>query len=54
MLPPSRDVSPGAIGRDWFKLLVAEDEFGALAFDLPRLDEPPSRAAASLEPKGIL
>jgi hypothetical protein len=53
-LPPGRDVRPGAVGRDWFKLLVAEDEFGSLAFDLPRLDEPPSRSAESFEPKGIL
>ena len=53
-LPPSRDVLPGAIGRDWFKLLVAEDEFGGLAFDLPRLDEPPTRAAAPLQPRGLL
>jgi hypothetical protein len=53
-LPPGREIRPGAVGRDWFKLLVAEDEFGSLAFDLPRLDEPPSRSAVAIKPMGIL
>jgi Caspase domain len=53
-LPPGRELRPGAVGRDWFKLLVAEGEFGALAFDLPRLDEPATRSVEPFQPKGIL
>jgi hypothetical protein len=53
-LPPGRDVRPGAVGRDWFKLLVSEDEFSSLAFDLPRLDEPTTRTAEVFRPTGVL
>jgi Caspase domain len=53
-LPPGREVRPGAQVRDWFKLLVAEQQFGSLAFELPRLDEPPTRSTDAIRPRGIV
>ncbi|MGH9222726.1 MAG: caspase family protein [Acidimicrobiales bacterium] len=43
-LPQDRAVRPGALVRDWFKLIFADEQFGATAFDLPRLGEPPARS----------
>lgn len=42
-LPPERALAPGSEVKDWFKLIAADKEFSSLAFDLPRLDEPPAR-----------
>ncbi|GIF08395.1 caspase family protein [Actinoplanes siamensis] len=38
-LPSGRRARPGAAVRDWLKLLVAEEQFGSLPFDLPALDQ---------------
>jgi hypothetical protein len=40
-LPAGRDPAPGRSARDWLVLIVAEDEFDARAFELPRLGGPP-------------
>jgi hypothetical protein len=40
-LPDDRPVAPGAIARDWLKVVVSDVDFDAAAFDLPALDEPP-------------
>jgi Caspase domain len=53
-LPPGREPRPGASGRDWFKLIVADREFSSLAFELPRLDEPASRSAAAMRPRSVV
>ena len=46
-LPDDRAVVPGAIARDWLKMVVSDVDFDAAAFDLPQLDEPvPARRAA--------
>jgi len=39
-LSRGRGLKPGALVRDWLKLIVAEEPVGLLAFDLPALDEP--------------
>lgn len=39
-LPVGRPVTPGTSGRDWLKLLVAEQAFSSASFDLPALGEP--------------
>jgi hypothetical protein len=52
-LPEGRELRPGALVRDWFKLLVAEDEFSSLAFDLPRLGEA-SRGLDDFTPRGLV
>ncbi|GLZ28019.1 hypothetical protein Lesp02_02090 [Lentzea sp. NBRC 105346] len=39
-LPRGRDSRPGAEVKDWLKLLVAEERFGSLTFELPPLGEP--------------
>lgn len=39
-LPRGRDIRPGAQVKDWLKLLVAEEPFGSLTFELPPLGEP--------------
>jgi len=44
-LPPGREICRGALVRDWLKLVVADRDFNALGFELPRLGEPPSRGA---------
>lgn len=46
-LPPGRPVEPGATAKDWFVLLVAETEFSADPFYLPRLREQGRRATRS-------
>jgi hypothetical protein len=40
-LPDDRPVAPGAVARDWLKVVVSDVDFDAAAFDLPALDEPP-------------
>jgi Caspase domain len=40
-LPDDRVLAPGAIARDWLKIVVSDVDFDAAAFDLPPLDEPP-------------
>jgi hypothetical protein len=40
-LPEDRAVVPGAVARDWLKVVVSDVDFDAAAFDLPALDEPP-------------
>lgn len=52
-LPPGRPVVPGASVRDWFKLIVAEEQFGSAGYELPRLDEAPTRATRPVA-RGIL
>ncbi len=39
-LPSGRPVAPGAVARDWLKIVVSDVDFDATAFDLPALDEP--------------
>jgi hypothetical protein len=39
-LPDDRPVAPGAVARDWLKVVVSDVDFEAAAFDLPALDEP--------------
>jgi hypothetical protein len=39
-LPSGRPVVPGAVARDWLKIVVSDVDFDATAFDLPALDEP--------------
>jgi hypothetical protein len=39
-LPRDRSVEPGALARDWLKVMVSDVDFDAAAFDLPPLDEP--------------
>ncbi len=39
-LPDDRPVAPGAVARDWLKVVVSDVDFDAAAFDLPPLDEP--------------
>jgi hypothetical protein len=39
-LPAGRPVVPGAVARDWLKIVVSDVDFDATAFDLPALDEP--------------
>jgi hypothetical protein len=39
-LPEDRPVEPGAVARDWLKVVVSDVDFDAAAFDLPELDEP--------------
>lgn len=53
-LPPGREVRSGVQVQDWFKLLVAEQQFGSMAFELPRLDEPPTRSADAIRPRGVV
>jgi hypothetical protein len=47
-LPADRAVVPGALARDWLKVIVSETDFDASAFEMPALDEPSrvSRSAA--------
>ncbi|GIF77256.1 hypothetical protein Asi02nite_67740 [Asanoa siamensis] len=53
-LPPDRVRQPGAAGTDWLVLLVAEKEFSADAFALPRLGEVPRGAVRGGGITGIL
>ena len=39
-LPPGRDPALGEEVRDWLKLIVAEEPFGRLGFELPPLGQP--------------
>jgi hypothetical protein len=39
-LPGGRPVVPGAVARDWLKIVASDVDFDAAAFDLPPLDEP--------------
>jgi hypothetical protein len=39
-LPAGRPVVPGAVARDWLKIVASDVDFDATAFDLPALDEP--------------
>jgi hypothetical protein len=39
-LPEGREVVPGALVRDWLKVIVSETDFDASAFEMPPLDEP--------------
>lgn len=45
-LPAGRAVEPGAMVRDWLKVIVSDVDFDASAFDLPALDEPTHRGVA--------
>ncbi|MFE6906700.1 caspase family protein [Streptomyces erythrochromogenes] len=38
-LPAGSPVVPGAVGRDWCKLIVSDHEINTLAFHLPSIDE---------------
>ena len=40
-LPSGRRVAPGAMARDWIKVVVSESDFDASAFELHALDDPP-------------
>jgi hypothetical protein len=40
ILPDERGILPGALVRDWLKLLVAEEEFASTMFEQPGLGEP--------------
>jgi Caspase domain len=54
-LPKDRAVVPGAIARDWIKIVASDVDFDAAAFDLPQLDEPtPPRQAARGETWSML
>lgn len=44
-LPPGRDVKPGAVVRDWCKLIVSDTEINTPAFDLPPIEETYAHAA---------
>jgi hypothetical protein len=46
-LPDDRPVAPGAVARDWLKVVVSDVDFDAAAFDLPQLDEPAPVARAT-------
>jgi hypothetical protein len=47
--PPGRGVTPGAVSRDWLKVIVSETDFDATAFELPAIDQPfePTRSASA-------
>lgn len=45
-LPKARPVRPGAVVRDWLKLVVAPVPLSLLPFQMPPLDEPVTRSAA--------
>jgi hypothetical protein len=42
-LPKDREAAPGAVVKDWFKVIAADEEFSSSAYELPRLDEPGAR-----------
>jgi hypothetical protein len=43
-LPAGRPIEPGALARDWIKIVVSESAFDSSAFELEGLDEPRRRA----------
>jgi hypothetical protein len=43
-LPAGRRIEPGALARDWIKIVVSESSFDSSAFELEGLDEPHRRA----------
>jgi len=54
-LPTGRPVVPGALARDWLKVVVSDVAFDATSFDLDALDEPVSRrATARAAPRNTL
>ncbi|HET8952220.1 MAG TPA: caspase family protein [Solirubrobacteraceae bacterium] len=46
-LPPDREAAPGAVVKDWFKVIAADEEFSSSAYDLPLLGEPAPRGEAT-------
>ncbi|MGW7410721.1 caspase family protein [Streptomyces sp. NPDC054833] len=49
-LPPTRSVAPGAEGRDWLKLIVAEGELSTLSYQLPAWEPWVASGARDLGP----
>ncbi|CAN5824753.1 hypothetical protein BH20ACT4_BH20ACT4_04700 [soil metagenome] len=45
-LPDDLEATPGAMARDWLKVIVSDVSFDATAFDLPPLDHPIDPASA--------
>ncbi|WP_326561240.1 caspase family protein [Micromonospora sp. NBC_01796] len=54
-LPDNRKPVPGATARDWLKLLVAEEQFSAVPFAMPRLHDPwPATSRAPMALLGVI